>query len=387
MNMVFDRQSLYPLSDLIEQADFPLGTLIPSDILDTLFGNLFYSSAEAYSTGDSLFIRLTLLFETELTLTPPGTDAISLVIASSGQGWSAVEAELEIGSNVSIALLNVPIAIRFSEGVLKDVATGNGAELTMTATLRFSSDMSLSLETDASLSLSECEIAGTSITMSAIDIQWNFQPGQTIPDAVAAGLSGEFIGIAFRQVTVKLPRDLADAPELSFDYCCIGTGGFTGGITAAFATPATCKIGEFSVKLHHIAIRFQESRLIKGEIEAVLENLPFFDSEVTLTIQLAAEGGLRIALRGDESLLKLEKPDVIAMMLTSAELIVDQEGGAMRLSGTITPLFTLPGGSDLPGFNVKALTITSKDQVSVDGGSISLPDYSNEELGPLYFEM
>lgn len=385
-------RTIYPLSDLLDLGEFPLADLLPVDKLAQVFDGLYYTEARSYLREEGAFFDIHLAFEGELALTPPGIQAVALVLGASSGSWTVVEAAISIGSDPSVELVEVPITLRVSKDVLRNVTTDGPAEISMNASLTLLGDGSLILETSDSLSLPWCEITDSGIQVKADNLTWNFAHGQSLPEAAAAGITGEFIGFAFQQAALKLPQEMKDKGsnseiELSFDYCCIGTGGFTGGVTATFETPLSCEIGDFSVELHHVAVRFQESRLIKGEIEAVLKDLPFFDSDVTLTIQLAAGGGLRMALRGDESLLKLEKPDVISMTLTSAELIVNQGGGAVRLSGTITPLFKLPGGSDLPGFDVKALTITSKGEVSVDGGWMSLPQSTRVALGPFSLEL
>ena len=203
---------------------------------------------------------------------------------------------------------------------------------------------------------------------------------------------------------MRLPETIANGPALEFDYCCIGTGGFTGGVSTTFATPPTAEVGGFEVSLERVGVRFQRSQLIMGEIEAVLKGqngapLPFFDTTIGVDLQIHA-GGLKVAIAAapgrqlddgtakvEHGLVTLHKPGIVAMTLESAELEVHAAGGALTLSGTIIPEVGLPGSGPLPPFGVKALTLTSAGEVSVSGGWIDMPDAVRLELGPFGLEI
>lgn len=388
--------SLNPLSDLFAAADFPLAEMIPTDRLQAAFDGLFYTRAMTYRSGGNLIFNLDLAIEGELALTPPGTDAVSLVIGGTA-GWTVIPVEIVIGPDASIGIIDLPITLRVSRDVLRDVASDGPAELTLTVSLILDSN-GLEFSSSATLNLAECEVAGSGVTISATGVTWNFTKGATLPAATAAGITGEFLGLAFQSVVVKLPPDIAGAPQLGLDYCCIGTGGFTGGVAVAFNAPPSCQIAGFTVELERVGIRFQESRLVMGEIEATVRNLPFFDADVAADIQLST-GGLKVALTAaadrqtgpnasvSNGLVTLTKPNIIAMSLTAIELTVTGGGGSLTLSGTITPLVKLPGGDSLPGFTVEALTITSAGDVSVSGGWINLPNALRAQLGPFGVEL
>ena len=385
-------ETLFPLKDLVSADDFPLAQLVPEDALEEVLDGLYYTEAEAFTAGDNLTLRARMTFESEIALKAPGVEDLAIVLGSSGPGWTSLDVELVIGPEASASLRDVPVALRIPPAVLKDVATGGPAEIEFKATLSVDSDWNLTLETDASLSLDEAEIAGSGVTVSATRVSWNFERGRTLPEAVTAGISGEFVGVAFQQAKVKLPKEIANAPELTFDYCCIGTGGFSGGVSLSFQTPPECDLGGFQVALQRVGIRFQESQLVNGEIAALLKDLDFFDTDVALDIQLQA-GGLRVAIAAapdrqtgnaevKDGLVTLRKPDIVSMTLKSAELAVGAGKGALRLAGTITPEVSLPGGDPLPAFGVKALTITSTGEVSVEGGWIDMPRATRLRLGP-----
>jgi len=397
--MAYDLEGrpLYPLADLFEAADFPLADYLPTATLQQVFAGLYYTEARTAPLSEGYAFDIHLAFEGELALTPPGAESLSLVIGDASGGWTDLELAAVIGPEPSLSIVDVPATLRVPADVLRDVANNGPASITFNATIKISSNGGLTLTTDAALSLAECEVAGTGVTISAAGVTWNFMPGATLPAATAAGISGEFIGVAFEQVTAKLPPDLAGAPTLTLDYCCVGTGGFTGGVTAAFAN-AQCRVAGFMVELDRVTIRFQQSRLVSGEVAALVRNVDFFDADVAADLQLTA-GGLRLVLAASPDrqphanvavaggLVTLRKPNIIEMTLTAAELRIGAGGGALRLSGRIKPLIALPGGGTLPEFTVEALTITSSGEVSVDGGWIALPKTARAALGPFALEL
>jgi hypothetical protein len=297
------------------------------------------------------------------------------------------------------------VALRIPPSVLRDKASGGPAEIGFTASLEVDSEAGLSVDTSEGLTLDPCEVAGSGMFLSAKGLSWNFAPGASLPKAEAAGIAGEFVGVAFEQAELELPPDIANGPKLTFDYCCIGTGGFTGGVTTSFATPWPCDIAGFRVELERVGIRFEQSRLVMGQLEALLKGengqpLPFFDTTVGVDLQLQADGGIKLALAATperqpsdgtaqviDGLLTLRKPDVISMTLTSAELEATAGIGRLKLGGTVKPEVGLPGGDPLPAFGVKALTITSTGEVSVEGGWIDMPQATRLRLGPFGLEI
>jgi hypothetical protein len=396
-------RSIYPLGDLFTSSEFPLGDLLPADLLAKVFDGLYYTEAQVVVREPDVVFDLYLAFEGELALTPPGVEDLALVLGGA-DGWTAIQARVQLGPEPSVALVDVPVALRVPATVLRDIATGGPAEIGMTATLELSATGGLELSTSDTISLAEAEIAGTGVTVSATDVRWNFDPGETLPEAAAAGLEGEFLGVAFRQATLKLPPDLVGGPELTLESCFIGTGGFTGGIRIDAPTPTAwgCSLGGvdgFKVDLQRVAVRFERSRLVLGEIQAILRDLDLFDTDVDVDLLLSG-AGLRVALSASadrqvhagtsvdtDGFLNLRKEGVISAKLTGAAIEVGPSGGALSLSGVITPEVQLLGGGKLPGFDVEALTITSAGQVSLAGGWIDMPNSIEVGLGGFGLEV
>src|SRR5215212_10254664 len=95
-------RAIYPLSDLFQVADFPLADLLPTDTLAQVFDGLYYTEARGSLREEGAAFDVHLAFEGELALTPPGTDAVALVIGSAGDDWTVIEAQIEIGTEPSL---------------------------------------------------------------------------------------------------------------------------------------------------------------------------------------------------------------------------------------------------------------------------------------------
>ena len=392
--------AIHPLEALVPEELWP-GDVF-ADLADRLAEEVGFTEVRCRHTAGGLALEVDLAVKGEVELSIPGVNAVKLVIGAGLAGWTTIPVQARIGTASSVSIENLPIALRFSRDILTPTDPNQAqAEIVFNATVRVDGDLNVTIEAGQSLSLPECEIAGSGVHIAASDVTWNFSRGKSLPTAQAAGIDGEFLGVAFRQAVLTLPPDLAGT-QLSFDYACIGTGGFTGGVAADFSQagdpPPNVQIGGFQVELQRIAVRFQESRLVMGEIEAVLRDLPLFDADVAVDIQLGG-GGLRVALsaaedrltaphtRGTDGLLTLRKPDLISLTVSSAEVQIAGGLATLRLGGRVQPELTLPGGIRLPGFEVEGLSISSDGRVGLGGGMIDLPRSARVSLAGFGLEL
>lgn len=393
----FEGLGVYPLGDLFAGDSFPLGELIPQALQAEVFAGLYYTSAEMEPRNDGVAVALTLAFEGELALTPPGTQSLALVFGSPAGDWTLVDCELFIGPQPTFALPRLPLRLRVPREVLRDVATDGNAEIAFEAALALLPDGTLVVDTDDTLSLPRCEVLGCGVEVELSGVQWNFERGATLPAAQAAGVSGEFVGIAFGEGRLYLPPVLAGAPQVLLDGFCLGTGGLHGGVALQFAAPAPCQLAGFTVELERIGLTFRQSRLVQGEVAAVLRDVPLFDADVGIDL-LLGENALKVRLAPaasrqsgnasvEEGLVTLTKPGLLSMQLQAMEIEVGSGGGALTLSGRIQPLFQIPGATPLPGFALQALRIGSDGSVSVEGGWIDLPEAMRVQLGPVALEL
>src|SRR5688500_16809141 len=105
--MAFDLEgrALSPLYDLLQLSEFPLAAFLPDELLTTTFDGLTYTDASIYDDGENLVIDIQLVFEGELALRLPGSDAFAIVLGSAGPGFTSLRTEIVLGPDFSLALL------------------------------------------------------------------------------------------------------------------------------------------------------------------------------------------------------------------------------------------------------------------------------------------
>ena len=375
-------RAAHPLTDLFESADFPLADLIPTDALAQVFDGLYYTEARSYPSGTSSVFDIHLAFESELALEPAGDEGPAIVFGETEAGWTVLELNTVIGPASSVSLVDVPISLRIPRDVLRDVETDGPAMLTMTSTFTLSSDGGFFVETDDTLTLAESEVAGSGVTVSAAGINWNFERGGTLPEAVAAGLTGEFIGLGFQDVVVKLPPDFTGFPDFSADYCCIGTGGLSGRFHATYSPefssatkrytgPGAGELFGIPFALFDVQIEFKQTALTKSLISGKLL-LPFFDEYCDVEININLDGSLNVRLAAADGLITLTKPGLLKLTLESIQFEVVDGIFRTKLAGEVTPLIGAGQGVEWPSFHVNELSIDSKGNIHLDGGWLNL---------------
>src|SRR5215468_1864085 len=87
-------RALLPLSELLAQGDLPLADFLPRDALASVFSSLYYTEASIYFDGANVVLDARLALEQELALGIPGSDAIALVVAPGGEGWTSIHARI-----------------------------------------------------------------------------------------------------------------------------------------------------------------------------------------------------------------------------------------------------------------------------------------------------
>src|SRR5262245_37023035 len=203
VDMAFDLtgRALFPLGDLIAVADFPLAEYLPVEAINQVFEALYYTDATLYRDGDNLIFDVRLVWEGELALAPPGTDAFALVLGSAGEGLTTAHTQIVLGPDYSLALREVSVGLRVSPHVLRDVATGGAAEISVSGDLRLGSS-GLTLENFTGGTLPPAYLCGTEIVVQAADVRpvfGSFDPPEFLEE------QPDFQGITFAKLGVTIP--------------------------------------------------------------------------------------------------------------------------------------------------------------------------------------
>jgi hypothetical protein len=238
-------------------ADFPLAEYLPVEAINQVFEGLYYTNAMLYRDGENLIFDVRLVWEGELTLSPPGTGAFALVLGSAGEELTTAHAQIVLGPDFSLALREVSIGLRVSPHVLRDVATGAAAEIFVSGDLRFGAS-GLTLENFVGGTLRPAYLCGTEIVVEAADVRPVF--GDFDPPEFLEG-QPEFQGITFAKLGVTIPSqylelDPGSSRTIEMTNSAIGTTGFTGAVAVAAS-------GEHPVSgiLLGFPFRFRELRI------------------------------------------------------------------------------------------------------------------------------
>jgi hypothetical protein len=288
-------RALFPIGDLIDLADFPLAGYLPVEAVSQVFEKLYFTDATLYRDGDNLVFDLRLIWEGELALSPPGTDAFALVLGSAGEGLTTAHAQIVLGSDYSLALREVSVGLRVSEHVLRDVATAGAAEISVSGNLRLDAS-GLTLDRFTGGKLAPAYLCGTEIVVQAADVRPVF--GGFDPPEFLEG-QPDFQGVSFAQLGVTIPSrylelDPGSSLTVEMTNAAIGTTGFTGAVAvvADAEHPVSGTFLGFPFRFRDLRIDVVQNGIIDATLgcELRFEALEDGDQEKWLGVDLAFSG-------------------------------------------------------------------------------------------------
>ncbi len=235
----------------------------------------------------------------------------------------------------------------------------------------FNIDIEWPGESPGELSLPRCMVGDSGVIISAENILLRLSSNQELPDTAAAlGLDTDWHGLFVGEATVELPEGLGSAvpSDIKFSNAFIGDGGFSGEIAADWTPAFAGEIFGVTFGLKRLGLTFVQNSLESSEIVGTI-TLPYFDEDVEVEIGLNLDGSFTAALRTEDGLVTLTKPNILRLDLESLGFAFTGGTFTATLSGHVTPLF---GGLDWPAFQVKELSIDSDGNVRFDGGWMDL---------------
>jgi hypothetical protein len=378
-------RAIYPLRDLIAEADFPLADFVGGAV-GPLLDRLYYTDAETVVEDRDLVIDVQLAFEGELALRPPGTSAIALVLASGGVGWSAVHARFTIGPELSVQLIDLTLGLRLDPGILRTVATGAPAEFSISADVTVGPG-GIAFSDITGATLEPAYLLDTKAIVAASDVRIVFGPVGR-PDYV----DDDFVGITFDRLTVKLPSDMLELdPGAELDIvvvkAAIGTTGFTGQAAVAsgdLAHPVTGKLLGFPFRFRQFHLDARENALLDLALGAelritALEN-GAAEKWVAFDFQLGSSGTFQGALSAvqptgpdpaaePDVLVDFQFDDVLRLGVRAARVTRSETVWALYLSGSLKLLFD--GASDWPAIAFDEIGVSAQGHLLMpEGGGI-----------------
>jgi hypothetical protein len=182
-----------------------------------------------------------------------------------------------------------------------------------------------------------------------------------------------FKGVAIDAIAVHLGdafEGFGGPDNITASKLFIGSSGFTGEIAATWSNPPTSgKLLGLAFQPVSIGIEFAQNKLTGMTVKGKL-TLPFFESDLNVTVGYDAEGGLSIAIDSTDGLFTLTKPGFLEVEVDSLQIVANGKKALVKISGKMTPLY---GNFAWPSFELRELSIDSDGHVKLDGGWIDLP--------------
>ena len=368
-----------PFRDYISQ-------MWPSQLFDPpsfdFLDNVWIEPVDISSNG-GLTVHTALLFETELSLSIPGLDAVELVFAPSGS-YTAFAFEFETKPTPRLSIVDTPIALRFNKKFFKPARRAQAADGSGTGVFEVDPDadfvditlgkVTLSVDLNGnfkvdgvvSISLPPSFIGDTGVVVEAQEIRLYLDANSPPP-----GQPAGWRGVHIQTVALYLPGELSGTiGNLKLTDAYIGNGGFTGSIEDTWTPPLSAHLFDMDFALAHAKIAFVQNTLTAAGITGKI-TVPFFDEPVDVDIGLTLDGSFTVALNSAGGLFTLEKQDLLRFQLDGMAFERKDSVFAVHLSGEITPLIA-QNQIQWPTFHLNDLTIDSRGNVHLDGGWIDL---------------
>jgi alpha-tubulin suppressor-like RCC1 family protein len=376
-----DVEVYVPLSEYIPTDLWPSDLFAAED--SNFLDKIAYDGGIISGENDSIYARVALRVMTETTFQLPAGFAFVL-------GNGSVNAELQAsaeGSHVTVqaSVLNLRLprslfipVVEEGDELKPDPDETHFVDiplpLTLTVDQSFNVDLSWPGETEGTLNLPHCMLGESGIIISAEDIVLRLSSNEPLPDAaVQAGLTDDWHGVFIHEVAFFLPKGLGEAvpSDLKFQNCFIGTGGFSGGISADWNPAFSGTLPGIDFGLKQLALTFNQNTLTQSDILGTII-LSFFDEPLDVGIAIDLAGGFLVKLDRPDGLLTLTKPGLLELTLDSINFSFEHDLFKATISGQVTPLFGHDQGLDWPTFRVNELSIDSKGNVHLEGGWLNL---------------
>lgn len=405
-------KALYPLSDLLTKAEFPLAEYVPEEALESVLEGLFYTDAEAYSTTDGYHLSLRLAFEGEMALSPPGLPIV-VVAGAAGSGWTSLKVDFLIGPEPSATLSDVPLTLRVDREILRPLKLGTDEVDPDATDLDIAcgdvdleiSDRGLELNLSAALTIPRCMVGSTGVLLNVGSARWLTPTSENLPTKAPSGFTGLFLD----GVTVDLSAMGVGA--LGMDDVFLGTTGFNGIVdwsdptlawdstTKVFSGVLATDLFGFKGGLSKIGLEFRQSALTGCEINGCIF-APYIDRVVGLTLGLDGNGSFTAiagvptckysnsdqgAAPGPSGYLITADTDAFTLDISRVEF---HAGGGAPASLALSGRAKLKiSAFELPGVVFKGLRIDSEGHVAVEGGWLEVDTAKSSALSGFPFQI
>ncbi|HEU0099228.1 MAG TPA: hypothetical protein VFQ67_10685 [Allosphingosinicella sp.] len=234
--------------------------------------------------------------------------------------------------------------------------------------LELTSDGKLTATTDLKIDLPPVQIGNSGVVVEMKGLGLALSDGVALPQGVPAGSRGCTVD----SLVVHLPKSIQGnfvPGEIAASDLFVGTGGFTGKLSAAWTAGKPIRFAGVDCTLSSLNFEFRQNSLVAAKLECKMV-LPFFDGPVDVEIGLSDDGDFTVGIASQDGLATLSIQGVLDLELDALKLTVDDGLFTVGLSGMIIPRIQ---ALKVPPIRVDNLTIDSEGNVDLPGGWLELP--------------
>jgi hypothetical protein len=378
---------MFPVTDLLDVDGWGLDALVP----DALDGVLISSPTVANAAMSTMGIDVSVTDPIVLRL--PGIDVLALVVGS-----TAAPSQLTLGLTPFSVAVGVPLLLRLNTDILCPVDANDRPDRSQptfdvdlgTITLEITADADVNFDID-NVTLPRCMIGMSGVIIEIGKLKW-LSPS-TPASELPANTPSRFTGLYLDDVKVTISQLPAAANALRLDNGFIGTGGFSGKVSApdlnlnwdpaarTFTETVHGDLFGFQGGLSAVALEFRQNAIVGCAITGDLL-LPWLDRVIGLELGLGGDGtvtalaclphspGADGVTASAEHLFAIEVADILDLGVDSVGFSrAADDTGRVEITGAMT--LTVPGLNVDVGVN--ALRIDSAGNVDIDGGYLDVP--------------
>jgi len=377
-------------ADKVDTLSQSLSDLVGTKFLDS---NFFFVFIDSYD--DSVLLEAQFISEA-VTIEIPGLSGFALVVGTGDELEVDVAVVLDderatfylLGAPISVQCLKtewltpvVKVGEKWEPEVNAD-GTAKKAEVVFSGLdLEADTDGRLQIASDVAVDLPPVMLGKSGVVVEMRGLRPCLSDGAQLPDGVPAGSRG----FAVDSVEVYLPESIKGdflPGEIAGEGLFVGSGGFTGKLSAEWSGGKPIKLGGIECTLKSLMFEFKQNSLVGSGLACEM-TLPFFERPVNLDVSVSGDGSLLASLSAaqpdgvdyDAGLISFEREGVFWAAIEGVSFGLQHGVATLSVSGSLQPTLPLNSGSEWPTFRLRELSIDSEGHVKFDGGWMDLPEH------------
>lgn len=240
--------ALYPLSDIVDEAEFPLANYISFDEFSYIFNRFYYTDYDAYWDDEQFVTELQIVYAGALGLSLPSLPEFQLRFNSFHPGWTYFHAQLSQGPEPSLTIVDASAQLLVPSRILRDVESSGPGQIAIQTDILLAG-AGIDIADPYGVTLKPAYLFDTDLIVEAVGVMPLFSRDDLADDELELST---FQGFEFEKLSITIPLDflhLADEGSLSFDVsnALFDRNGFSGGMHITATELPEIPLGDYGV--------------------------------------------------------------------------------------------------------------------------------------------